>query len=81
MNKGTLVTSQHLLALLLLLQTCVCVNRILVEDDVHDEFVAKLSRAMNERLLVGDGLTEGVTQGPLVNHSALHKVTTLIATL
>ena len=45
-----------------------------MQDDVHDEFVNKLAAAMNERLIVGDGLTDGVTQGPLVNYNALLKV-------
>jgi len=58
-------------------QTCVCTNRILVQDTVYDAFVQKLSRAVSE-LRVGDGLETGVTQGPLIDESALAKIEQLI---
>ncbi|MCK5888270.1 MAG: NAD-dependent succinate-semialdehyde dehydrogenase, partial [Alcanivorax sp.] len=54
-------------------QTCVCVNRFLVQDGVHDAFVEKLKAAM-EKLKVGDGFEEGVTQAPLINAGAAKKV-------
>jgi succinate-semialdehyde dehydrogenase/glutarate-semialdehyde dehydrogenase len=54
-------------------QTCVCANRILVQSGVHDEFVAKLSRAVRE-LKVGDGQEPDVTQGPLITEAAVAKV-------
>jgi succinate-semialdehyde dehydrogenase/glutarate-semialdehyde dehydrogenase len=54
-------------------QTCVCANRILVQDGVYDEFAEKLAEAV-KGLKVGFGLEEGVTQGPLINLAALDKV-------
>lgn len=54
-------------------QTCVCVNRFLVQDGVYDRFVQKLADAA-QALKVGDGLQEGVEQGPLINEASLKKV-------
>jgi len=54
-------------------QTCVCANRILVQDGVYDAFAAKLAEAV-KGLKVGFGLEEGVTQGPLIDVAALEKV-------
>jgi succinate-semialdehyde dehydrogenase/glutarate-semialdehyde dehydrogenase len=54
-------------------QTCVCANRILVQDGVFDAFAEKLKTAV-EALRVGNGMEEGVTQGPLINGDALAKV-------
>jgi succinate-semialdehyde dehydrogenase/glutarate-semialdehyde dehydrogenase len=54
-------------------QTCVCANRIYVQAGVYDAFAAKLKAAV-EKLNVGDGLTEGVTTGPLINKDAIDKV-------
>ncbi|MQX54882.1 NAD-dependent succinate-semialdehyde dehydrogenase [Alcanivorax sediminis] len=54
-------------------QTCVCVNRFLVQDSVHDAFVEKLKNAI-EAMKIGDGLEEGVTQAALINRSAADKV-------
>ncbi|MFB2732132.1 NADP-dependent succinate-semialdehyde dehydrogenase [Shewanella mangrovisoli] len=54
-------------------QTCVCANRIYVQAGVYDEFVHKLSIAVG-KLKVGEGITEGVTTGPLINRAAVEKV-------
>jgi succinate-semialdehyde dehydrogenase/glutarate-semialdehyde dehydrogenase len=54
-------------------QTCVCANRFLVQDSIYEEFLAKLKVAVS-KLKVGNGANEGVTQGPLINSDALHKV-------
>ncbi|WP_377191561.1 NAD-dependent succinate-semialdehyde dehydrogenase [Ruegeria meonggei] len=54
-------------------QTCVCANRIYVQAGVYDEFAAKLKAAV-EALQVGDGLTQGITTGPLINDDAVTKV-------
>jgi succinate-semialdehyde dehydrogenase/glutarate-semialdehyde dehydrogenase len=54
-------------------QTCVCANRILVEDSIHDEFAKRLTEAV-ARQVVGDGMKEGVTIGPLINDAAVEKV-------
>ena len=59
-------------------QTCVCANRLLVQDGVYDAFAAKLRTAV-EALKVGDGMEEGVTQGPLINADAVAKVEEHIA--
>ena len=54
-------------------QTCVCVNRFLVHNDIHDAFVEKLQAAMG-KLKVGDGFADGVTQSALINKSGAEKV-------
>ncbi len=59
-------------------QTCVCANRILVQDGVYDAFAAKLAEAVG-KLKVGNGLEQGVSQGPLIDGSAVEKVEEHIA--
>lgn len=54
-------------------QTCVCANRILVQDNIHDEFVAALQIAV-AKLKVGNGLNADTKQGPLINEDAISKV-------
>ena len=54
-------------------QTCVCANRLYVHDKVYDAFVDKLASAV-AALKVGDGFTEGVTLGPLIDGKAVAKV-------
>lgn len=54
-------------------QTCVCVNRFLVQDSVYDAFTTKLAAAV-ATLNVADGFSDGATQGPLINQAALEKV-------
>ncbi|MGI9371169.1 MAG: NAD-dependent succinate-semialdehyde dehydrogenase [Hyphomicrobiales bacterium] len=54
-------------------QTCVCANRILVQDGVYDAFAEKLAAAV-DALKVGNGVEDGVTTGPLINASAVEKV-------
>ncbi|MFA5677194.1 MAG: NADP-dependent succinate-semialdehyde dehydrogenase [Pseudomonas sp.] len=54
-------------------QTCVCANRLYVQDEVYDAFAEKLAAAVR-RLEVGDGMREGVTTGPLINPEAVRKV-------
>ena len=54
-------------------QTCVSANRILVEDSIHDEFATRLTQAVAKQV-VGDGLQDGVTIGPLINGGAVDKV-------
>jgi succinate-semialdehyde dehydrogenase/glutarate-semialdehyde dehydrogenase len=58
-------------------QTCVCSNRLFVQDGVYDQFVEKLVRATAD-LRVGDGMTEGVAIGPLVNTRAVNDVNELV---
>ena len=59
-------------------QTCVCANRLLVQDSIYDQFVGKLSAAVG-RLNVGDGLAGRTDQGPLIDANALAKVEEHIA--
>ena len=54
-------------------QTCVCANRILVQEGVYDAFAEKLTKAV-AAMKVGEGTEEGVVQGPLINEAALEKV-------
>jgi succinate-semialdehyde dehydrogenase / glutarate-semialdehyde dehydrogenase len=54
-------------------QTCVSANRILVQDEIYDEFARRLTDAV-ARQVVGDGLEDGVTIGPLINGAAVDKV-------
>ena len=54
-------------------QTCVCANRIYVQDGVYDAFAKKLVEAVGQ-LKVGDGLQPGVTLGPLIDEHAVRKV-------
>jgi succinate-semialdehyde dehydrogenase / glutarate-semialdehyde dehydrogenase len=59
-------------------QTCVCANRLLVQSGVYEAFSAKLAAAVGA-LKVGNGLDEGITQGPLIDEDALAKVEDLVA--
>jgi len=59
-------------------QTCVCANRFLVQSTVAKAFAAKLAAAVSA-LKVGDGMTPGVAQGPLISARALGKVESLVA--
>lgn len=54
-------------------QTCVCANRILVQEGVYDEFAERLRAAVAD-LNLGEGTTEGVTMGPLINEGAANDV-------
>src|SRR5665213_2970969 len=59
-------------------QTCICANRILVQDKVYDAFAAKLAAGVR-KLKVGNGVEPGVMQGPLINMAAVEKVEEHIA--
>jgi succinate-semialdehyde dehydrogenase / glutarate-semialdehyde dehydrogenase len=54
-------------------QTCVCANRIYVQEGVYDQFIQKFS-AKVKALKVGNGFEEGVVQGPLIEDAAVQKV-------
>ncbi len=54
-------------------QTCVCANRILVQEGIHDAFSEKLA-AKVKAMKVGNGMEEGVGVGPLIDAQALEKV-------
>ncbi len=59
-------------------QTCVCANRILVQDGIYETFAAKLADSV-ARMKVGPGNEEGVVQGPLINEAGLKKVEAHVA--
>lgn len=59
-------------------QTCVCANRLYVQDGVYERFAEKLQQAV-EKLQLGDGLQPGVTTGPLIDEKAVVKVREHIA--
>jgi succinate-semialdehyde dehydrogenase/glutarate-semialdehyde dehydrogenase len=54
-------------------QTCVCANRLYVQDGVYGAFIERFA-AKVQQLKVGNGLDEGVTQGPLIEPAAVDKV-------
>jgi len=54
-------------------QTCVCANRIYVQSSVYDEFATKFADKV-KTMKVGNGLDDGVVQGPLINSAAIEKV-------
>jgi len=58
-------------------QTCVCSNRLFVQDSVYDTFVEKLVAAAAD-LTVGDGMQDGIAIGPLVNTTAVNDVDELV---
>jgi succinate-semialdehyde dehydrogenase/glutarate-semialdehyde dehydrogenase len=58
-------------------QTCVCANRILVEDSIYDEFSRKMTEAV-AKLKVGPGDQDGVEIGPLIDQKAIEKVERMV---
>jgi len=54
-------------------QTCVCANRILVQDGIYERFAQRLVEEVG-KLKVGDGLKDGINIGPLINAAAVSKV-------
>jgi succinate-semialdehyde dehydrogenase/glutarate-semialdehyde dehydrogenase len=71
--KGTIISKYRNTG-----QTCVCANRILVQENVYDSFVEKLAVEV-KKLKVGSGFEDGVQQGPLITAKAVEKVERLIA--
>ncbi len=59
-------------------QTCVCSNRIYVQERIYDEFAAKMVEAV-AKMRIGDGREDGVSQGPLIDMAAVEKVEEHIA--
>jgi succinate-semialdehyde dehydrogenase/glutarate-semialdehyde dehydrogenase len=58
-------------------QTCVCPNRLLVQEGVYEAFAGRLAETV-ARLKVGDGMQAEVEQGPLIDSQALAKVESLV---
>jgi len=59
-------------------QTCVCANRLLVQDGIYEDFATRLAEQV-QSLQVGDGVEVGTNQGPLIDTAALAKVEELVA--
>jgi len=59
-------------------QTCVCANRIFVQDGIYDRFAEKLKQVVQAQV-VGEGMEKGVTLGPLIDKAAVDKVKEHIA--
>ncbi|CAK9179669.1 unnamed protein product [Ilex paraguariensis] len=70
--KGTLATKFRNSG-----QTCVCANRVIVQEGIYEKFANAFSHAV-QNLKVGDGFGEGVAQGPLINDAAVHKVDSFV---
>jgi succinate-semialdehyde dehydrogenase/glutarate-semialdehyde dehydrogenase len=58
-------------------QTCICANRILVQDTIYDEFVDELKKVVGT-YKIGDGMDEAVTHGPLISRKALEDIKELV---
>jgi succinate-semialdehyde dehydrogenase/glutarate-semialdehyde dehydrogenase len=58
-------------------QTCICANRILVQDTIYDEFVEELKKVVGT-YKVGNGLDESVTHGPIITRKALEDIKELV---
>jgi succinate-semialdehyde dehydrogenase/glutarate-semialdehyde dehydrogenase len=58
-------------------QTCICANRILVQDTIYDEFVEELKKVVGS-YKVGNGLDESVTHGPIITRKALEDIKELV---
>ncbi len=54
-------------------QTCICTNRVFVQEEVYEAFVEKFQKAVGQ-LKVGDGFSDGTTVGPLIDENAVSKV-------
>ena len=61
-------------------QTCVCTNRILVHDDIYEQFSEKLIAAIKSKLVVGAGTDQKSTNGPLINLKAKQTIQKLVNT-
>ncbi|KAK9266679.1 hypothetical protein L1049_005515 [Liquidambar formosana] len=58
-------------------QTCVCANRVIVQEGIYEKFANAFANAV-QNLQVGDGFSEGVAQGPLINEAAVQKVESFV---
>ncbi len=59
-------------------QTCVCTNRVFVQKSIYKEFSEKVVAAVENRLSMGDGFSDGVTTGPLINKEAVSTIRDLV---
>lgn len=58
-------------------QTCICINRLLVQDTIYDEFAAKFTEKVT-KLNVANGMNSAVTMGPLINAGAVNDVAVMV---
>lgn len=58
-------------------QTCICANRIFIQNGIYDQFAQRFSEELS-KLKIGDGMESGVRLGPLINKEALQKVSDLV---
>ena len=58
-------------------QTCICANRILVQDTIYDEFIKRFTNRVGEFIL-GDGMADQTTMGPLITKKAVENVIALV---
>ncbi|WP_417559731.1 NAD-dependent succinate-semialdehyde dehydrogenase [Marinomonas sp.] len=58
-------------------QTCICANRILVQDTIYDEFIKRFTNRVGEFVL-GDGMADQTTMGPLITKKAVENVIALV---
>ena len=58
-------------------QTCICANRIMVQDTIYDEFIEQLKKVVGT-YKIGDGMDESVTHGPLISRKALEDIKDLV---
>jgi len=59
-------------------QTCISSNRIFIQSGIYDALVAKLKETIEKEVKAGDGLAQGVTQGPLINARQFERVVRLV---
>jgi acyl-CoA reductase-like NAD-dependent aldehyde dehydrogenase len=59
-------------------QACISANRILVDESIYDQFISTLADEITKRIKVGNGFEDGVTNGPLINDTAVEKMTSLV---
>lgn len=59
-------------------QTCVCANRVYLQEGIHDEFIERFSKVVRDRMIPGDPLAEGTSLGPLISQKATDKVERLV---
>jgi acyl-CoA reductase-like NAD-dependent aldehyde dehydrogenase len=59
-------------------QTCICANRIMVQESIYDEFIKTLADSMQKQLIMGNGFDDTTTQGPLINDDAIQRLSDLV---
>ena len=55
-------------------QTCICANRIFVHESIYDEFTTKFVKQLKEQVVLGNGLDEKTTHGPVIHQGSMEKI-------